>query len=143
MHISLDGKVALVTGASRGIGLAAAQRLVEAGASVMLTSRKQENLNEALATFAPQSQVAATTGHVGKSEDADRVVRETIERFGRLERITRYIPPQKVIPASTQSPLVLCALNWHVVYGKRVKPRSRVTSHCDDLVSPMTSPPSS
>ena len=85
MHISLDGKVALVTGASRGIGLAAAQRLVEAGASVMLTSRKQENLNEALATFAPQSQVAATTGHVGKSEDADRVVRETIERFGRLD----------------------------------------------------------
>ena len=85
MHISLEGKVALVTGASRGIGLAAAQRLVEAGASVMLTSRKQENLDEAVATFADRSHVAATTGHVGKSEDADRVVRETIDRFGRLD----------------------------------------------------------
>jgi len=85
VHISLEGKVALVTGASRGIGLAAAQRLVEAGASVMLTSRKQENLDEAVATFADRSRVAATTGHVGKSEDADRVVRETIERFGRLD----------------------------------------------------------
>lgn len=86
MEISLNGKVALVTGASRGIGLAAAHRLVEAGANVMLTSRKQENLDEALATFTENAaQVAATTGHVGRSEDADRVVRETIERFGRLD----------------------------------------------------------
>lgn len=85
MHISLEGQVALVTGASRGIGLAVAQRLVEAGASVMLTSRKQENLDEALATFSDRTHVAATTGHVGRSEDADRVVRETIERFGRLD----------------------------------------------------------
>lgn len=86
MQISLEGKVALVTGASRGIGLAAAHRLVSAGASVMLTSRKQENLNEALATFGTSSsRVGTTTGHVGRSEDADRVVRETIERFGRLD----------------------------------------------------------
>lgn len=86
VEISLEGKVALVTGASRGIGLAAAQHLAAAGASVMLTSRKQENLDVALATFGGDvHKVAATTGHVGRSEDAERVVRSTIERFGRLD----------------------------------------------------------
>ncbi|MBU6232940.1 MAG: SDR family oxidoreductase [Acidobacteria bacterium] len=86
MKISLEGKVALITGASRGIGLAAAHRLVSAGASVMLTSRKQSNLDEARATFRDDhDRVATTTGHVGRSEDAERVVASTIQTFGRLD----------------------------------------------------------
>lgn len=44
---SLQGKVALVTGASRGIGLASCRRMLERGASVVMTARKQEGLDEA------------------------------------------------------------------------------------------------
>lgn len=86
MNISLSGKVAIVTGASRGIGLAIAHRIHEAGGSVMLTSRKLENLQEALETFTDNlDRVALTTGHVGRSEDAEAVVAATMARFGRVD----------------------------------------------------------
>jgi len=49
----LSGKSAIVTGASRGIGLAIAQAFLRAGASVCITARKQHELDEALAALAP------------------------------------------------------------------------------------------
>ena len=52
MDLRLDGKTAIVTGASRGIGLAIARRLAEAGAQVMLSSRKPAALEEAAAELA-------------------------------------------------------------------------------------------
>jgi len=53
VELSLKGKVAVVTGGSRGIGLATARRFVEAGAQLMLTSRKAEALEEAAASLGP------------------------------------------------------------------------------------------
>ena len=54
--MDLHGKTAIVTGASRGIGLVTAQALAAAGANVVLTSRKQEAADEAAAQIAgPQS----------------------------------------------------------------------------------------
>jgi NAD(P)-dependent dehydrogenase (short-subunit alcohol dehydrogenase family) len=85
METRLDGQVALVTGASRGIGLASAHRLVEAGARVVLTSRRAENLEEARATFAEPEKVHTVVAHVGRSLDAQRAIDETISMFGRLD----------------------------------------------------------
>jgi NAD(P)-dependent dehydrogenase (short-subunit alcohol dehydrogenase family) len=85
METRLDGQVALVTGASRGIGLAAAHRLVEAGARVVLTSRKAENLAEARATFVEPEKVHTVVAHVGRSHDAQRAVDETMSAFGRVD----------------------------------------------------------
>ncbi|MGW8483036.1 SDR family oxidoreductase [Microbacterium sp. NPDC055903] len=57
----LDGRIALVTGASRGIGLAIAQRLAADGATVCITARRREQLDEALATL-PDGAIAVAGG---------------------------------------------------------------------------------
>ena len=57
----LEGKTALVTGGSRGLGLQIAEALGEAGARVLLTSRKAQDLEESAAQIATSSQIQATT----------------------------------------------------------------------------------
>ena len=79
----LAGKVALVTGASRGIGLGIAQRLVDEGAKVCITARKQEALDEAV-----QSLGAHAIAVAGKADDPEHraaAVRRTVETFGSLD----------------------------------------------------------
>jgi len=83
MKIDMQGKVALVTGASRGIGLAVARRFVDAGGSVMLTARKEAELVEAAATVG--GPVAWTVAHAGSPDDAARAVEATVDRFGGLD----------------------------------------------------------
>ena len=59
MEISLDGKVALITGASKGIGKAMAARFATSGAKVMLSSRKQDQLEAAAAEIDGETAVFA------------------------------------------------------------------------------------
>jgi NAD(P)-dependent dehydrogenase (short-subunit alcohol dehydrogenase family) len=89
--LTLDGKTALITGASRGIGLAMADRFLQAGANVMLSSRTAADLAEAMAGLveggADPSKVAWKEAHVGDADQARACVAETIERFGRLDTL--------------------------------------------------------
>lgn len=84
--ISLEGKTALVTGGGRGIGKAIARRLVEAGANVVIASRKMENLTataEELAGF--PGRVIPIACHVGRLDQIERLVRETELQSGPID----------------------------------------------------------
>lgn len=88
MHISLAGKTALVTGASKGIGRAITAQFAESGANVMLTARKLDQLrataDEIRASDAPgEVEVYAANG--GDIEAGAACVAATIERFGGLD----------------------------------------------------------
>ncbi len=87
MDCRLDGKVALVTGASRGIGLAIAAAYARAGASVLLSSRKDDALREAAGTIeaAPGVEVATFAANAGDPDAAAACVAHCVERFGRLD----------------------------------------------------------
>ena len=82
----MDGKAALVTGASRGIGLAIAQRLCEAGADVLLVSRKAEGLAAAVATLEGlDGEASFEAAHVASEDEAIRTVGVCLQRYGRLD----------------------------------------------------------
>ena len=83
MELRLDDKVAVVTGASRGIGRATAEALAAAGAKVMLTSRKQESLEEAAAGIPTETAVFAA--NAGDPEAAEACIAATMERFGSVD----------------------------------------------------------
>uniref|UniRef100_A0A4X1SJI0 Dehydrogenase/reductase (SDR family) member 4 n=1 Tax=Sus scrofa TaxID=9823 RepID=A0A4X1SJI0_PIG len=71
----LENKVALVTASTDGIGLAIARRLAQDGAHVVVSSRKQENVDRTVATLQGEGlSVTGTVCHVGKAEDRERLV---------------------------------------------------------------------
>jgi NAD(P)-dependent dehydrogenase (short-subunit alcohol dehydrogenase family) len=84
--ISLQGKTALVTGGGRGIGRSIAKHLAEAGANVVIASRKLENLQATASELAQlPGQVVPIACHVGRLEQLEGLVRETEARVGPVD----------------------------------------------------------
>ncbi|NLX51272.1 MAG: glucose 1-dehydrogenase [Deltaproteobacteria bacterium] len=84
---SLQGKVALVTGGGRGIGKFIATGLAEAGANIILTSRKIKNLEAAAAELAATCKVktAAIPCDMAKEDSVDAMLKEAVAKFGRID----------------------------------------------------------
>src|SRR5688572_7945843 len=83
MELRLDGKVALVTGASKGIGRAIAAELAAAGAKVLISSRKQPNLEEAAASM--KGEVAVFAANAGEPDQAEACIAACVDRFGAVD----------------------------------------------------------
>jgi NAD(P)-dependent dehydrogenase (short-subunit alcohol dehydrogenase family) len=83
MDLRLEGKTALVTGASKGIGFAIAKAMAESGAKVMLSSRKQDQLEKGAAEI--DGEVDVFPANAGEPEQAEACVDATLGRFGALD----------------------------------------------------------
>jgi NAD(P)-dependent dehydrogenase (short-subunit alcohol dehydrogenase family) len=82
----LTGRTALVTGASRGLGLAIATAFAEAGARVVVASRKPKACEEAAAAIrAAGGEAVAVPTHVGRPEEVDALVAATVEHCGGID----------------------------------------------------------
>lgn len=96
MRRRFEGRTAIVTGASRGIGLGIAQRLVAEGARVVITARTRSALDEALATLGGPEHALAVAGKADDADHQEETVRQATDSFGGLHMLA-------TTPASTRS----------------------------------------
>jgi len=101
----LDGKVAVVTGASSGLGVAFAQALAQAGADLVLGARRVERLPEtgALVEAENRNFVALKTD-VTKPDDCTALIALAIERFGRVDILVNNAGVGTAVPATSETP---------------------------------------
>jgi 3-oxoacyl-[acyl-carrier protein] reductase len=85
-HAPLDGKVAIVTGSGRGLGLAYAQELARQGAAVVINDVDEATAAEAVATITAEGgRAVAVVAPVGPTETARQLVQTAVDTFGRLD----------------------------------------------------------
>jgi NAD(P)-dependent dehydrogenase (short-subunit alcohol dehydrogenase family) len=101
----LDGRVAIVTGASSGLGVAFAQALAEAGADVVLGARRVDKLHDTATLVESIGRKAlAVATDVAVPEDCNRIVAQAMETFGRVDILVNNAGIGTAVPATRESP---------------------------------------
>jgi NAD(P)-dependent dehydrogenase (short-subunit alcohol dehydrogenase family) len=113
----LTGRVAIVTGGTRGIGRAIAQGFVAAGASVVVASRKADACAEVAAALAASGgQAIGVPTHLGDLDAGKALVQETIDRFGQLDILVNNAATALTEPVGTFTPEA-----WAKVYDVNLR----------------------
>ena len=101
----LDGKVAVVTGASSGLGVAFAKALAEAGADVVLGARREDLMKDA-ETLVEQAgtRYASIKTDVTKPEDCDALIGLALEKFGRVDILVNNAGVGTAVPSTKETP---------------------------------------
>jgi len=93
----LEGKVAVITGGSSGIGLATAQRFVDEGANVYITGRRQSELDAAVKQIG-KNNVTGVQGDVSNLADLDRLYAKVKEQKGRIDILFANVGAGELVP---------------------------------------------
>lgn len=101
MLLNLAGKTALITGSSKGIGLAIAQALHAEGCQVVLNSRNSEGLAKVVAQL---SGAIGAVGDVTQSVEAQRIVSEVLQSFGKLDIVVCNVGSGQSVPPGEETP---------------------------------------
>jgi NAD(P)-dependent dehydrogenase (short-subunit alcohol dehydrogenase family) len=101
----LDGRVAIVTGASSGLGVAFARGLAEAGADVVLAARRVDRLEETAALVREAGRQAVTVEtDIADPEQAQRMVDHAVEQLGRVDILINNAGIGTAVPATKETP---------------------------------------
>jgi len=128
-NFNLDKKVALITGASRGIGAAIAKAYAHAGAKVVLSSRKQEDLDDVAKEIrSAGGEAVAIAAHTGSAEAVQGLVEQAIAHYGGVDIVVNNAatnPHFGPIITSEES-------HWDKIYDVNVKGYFRVIQTCHE-----------
>ncbi|XP_050446848.1 dehydrogenase/reductase SDR family member 4-like [Cataglyphis hispanica] len=114
----LEGKVAIVTASTEGIGFSIAKRLAQEGAKVMISSRKESNVKKAVEELQSEGlQVAGTVCHVGKTEDRKNLFEKTKTDFGGLDILISNAAVNPAVGPVLDSPEEI----WDKIFDVNVK----------------------
>lgn len=128
MPASMKGRAAIITGGSRGIGLAAASAMLDRGASVCLTGRHEDQLTDALSQLGAGDRAIAVTGHAADAGHRQGTVDTVLSAFGSVDvlvngvGINPYYGSLSELPEDVAVKMyktnVLAALEWFKVVEK-------------------------
>ncbi len=103
MGLDLSGKVALVTGGSRGLGMAIATAMAGKGADVAICGRKQENLDQSVEAFGQKGiKVMARVANVGKSSEIADLFQAVEQQFGKLDILVNNVGMNILTPSVSE-----------------------------------------